>query len=111
MLDDEEFKRVSKLRNSGTEGGIKERMFGPLLREYERITGIAKANPNAIYHHVLSMYGPPCKKCGKPMRTSKGKVVQFVHGTARLVVQRLVRAVEGNGFSLVVSNNEVPSLT
>jgi hypothetical protein len=31
MLDDEEFKRVSSLRNSGTEGGIREKMFGALL--------------------------------------------------------------------------------
>lgn len=40
MLDDDEFKRVASLFNTGTEGDIKERMFGPLLREYERITGI-----------------------------------------------------------------------
>jgi hypothetical protein len=74
MLNDEEFKRVSNLRNSGTEGGIREKMVGPLLREYERITGFAETNPNAIFHHVLSMYGPPCKKCGKPLRTPRAKL-------------------------------------
>jgi hypothetical protein len=74
MLDDEEFERVSSLLNTGPRGDYKEEMFGPLLREYERITGFAETNPNAIYHHVLSMYGPPCKKCGKPMRTPKAKL-------------------------------------
>jgi hypothetical protein len=59
MLDDNEFKRVSSLLNTGGEGSSREQMFGPLLREYERITGIRETNPNAVFHHVLSMYGPP----------------------------------------------------
>jgi hypothetical protein len=74
MLEDEEFKRVSSLLHTGTEGDAKERMFGPLLREYERITGIRETNPNAIYHHVLSMYGPPCVHCGKPLRSPRASV-------------------------------------
>jgi hypothetical protein len=67
MLDDDEFNRVSSLFNTGNQGNSKERMFGPALLEYERITGIRETNPNAIYHHVLSLYGPPCVKCGKPL--------------------------------------------
>ena len=55
MLDEDEFKRVSSLRNTGTQGDVRERMFGPALREYQRITGFCEENPNAIYHHVLSM--------------------------------------------------------
>jgi hypothetical protein len=74
MLDDEDFKRVSSLLYKGTEGSIRERMFGPLLREYERITGFHEENPNAIYHHALSMYGPPCANCGKPLRTPRAKM-------------------------------------
>jgi hypothetical protein len=74
MLDDDEFKRVSALFNRGTEGDARERMFGPLLREYERITGVHETNPNAIYHHVLSMYGSPCTNCGKPLRTPNAKL-------------------------------------
>jgi hypothetical protein len=77
MLDDHEFQRVSSLFNTGTEGDSRERMFGPALREYERITGIRLANPNAIYHHVLSMYGPPCASCGKPLRTPRAKLCGF----------------------------------
>jgi hypothetical protein len=74
MLDDEEFKRVSSLMYKGTEGNLRQRMFGPLLREYERITGFHEENPNVIYHHVLSMYGPPCGHCGKPLRTPRAKL-------------------------------------
>jgi len=74
MLDDGEFKRVSSLLHTGKQGNAYERMFGPLLLEYESVTGIPETNPNAIYHHVLSMYGPPCRNCGKPLRTPRAKL-------------------------------------
>ena len=83
MLDDHEFQRVSSLLNKGTEGNVRERMFGPLLHEYELIAGFRETNPNAIYHHVLSMYGPPCAKCGKPLRTPRAKNVWVLHGSSR----------------------------
>ena len=38
MLDDDEFKRISLLFNTGTEGQTREPMFAPALPEYERIT-------------------------------------------------------------------------
>lgn len=46
---------------------------GPMLWEYRRITGFRETNPNAVAHHVVSMYGPPCKACGKPLRTPRAK--------------------------------------
>jgi hypothetical protein len=67
MLDDDEFKLISSLFNTGTAGGTRERMFAPALRGYERITGFRETNPNVLYHHVLSKYGPPCANCGKPL--------------------------------------------
>lgn len=45
-----------------------------ILDAYKRITGYAETNPNAIWHHRLSLYGPPCHHCGKPLRTPKAKL-------------------------------------
>jgi hypothetical protein len=91
MLDDDEYKLVtSKHETKGTGGKaeIRERFFGPVLREYERITGFRETNPNAIYHHRLSLYGPPCARCQKPLRT-----------LLVVVVRRLARAAPAGTLS------------
>jgi hypothetical protein len=72
MLDEEEFQRVTLLRNRSGNGS--KEMFGELLEEYERITGHRETNGNAVFHHRLAMYGPPCSKCGKPLRTPRAKL-------------------------------------
>jgi hypothetical protein len=38
---------------------------------YFEITGFRESNPNAIWHHVLSAYGPECPECGHLFRTSR----------------------------------------
>ena len=68
MLDDDEFRHVLSLRGTG-EGDLRERQFGPVLAEYERITGLRETNINAFYHHLTSLYRRPCANCGKPLRT------------------------------------------
>jgi hypothetical protein len=40
---------------------------------YYRITGFRETNVNAIWHHRLSQFGPPCAACGKPLRTPRAK--------------------------------------
>jgi CheY-like chemotaxis protein len=62
MLDEAEAQQVFS-KNDGPDG------LNAMLAEYERVTGYRETNPNAIYHHVLSQYGPPCQFCGKPLRT------------------------------------------
>ena len=79
MLDDNEFKLVSSLFNTGTEGGTTDRMFGPALHEYERITGFHETNPTALYHHVLSIYGPPCARVRKTAENTKSKALRLVY--------------------------------
>lgn len=75
MLDDEEFAVASKLYRSafsmtGSGLSVDERMQ-PLLDYYEKLTGFKETVPNAIMHHQISQYGPPCKSCGKPYRTKE----------------------------------------
>ena len=70
MLDEDEFKYALSLRGTGN---LWKQQFEPVLADFERLTGTRETNINAFYHHVVSLYGPPCSKCGKPLRTSKAK--------------------------------------
>src|SRR6266850_2535028 len=74
MPDDEEFRQVVSFKDKGPGQYVRDRMFGAVLREYERITGFHETNPNAIYHHHLSIYGPPCSSCGKPLRIPRARM-------------------------------------
>ena len=40
---------------------------------YASMTGVPETEPGAIWHHRLSLLGPPCAKCGKPLRAPKAK--------------------------------------
>src|SRR5438128_552861 len=76
MLNDEEFKIAAKLygdclHNTDSDAPDLESRFIPLLDYYNSITGEKVTNPNAIMHHQISQYGPPCENCGKPYRTSR----------------------------------------
>src|SRR5271166_6633262 len=74
MLDEEEYRRVLSLRGTGSGETIRQREFEPVLSEYERITGFLETNPNAIYHHRAALYGRPCVRCGKPLRTPQARI-------------------------------------
>lgn len=49
------------------------RRLRPMLEMYRLLTGFDEENPNAIFHHSVELYGPPCPKCHKPLRTVKAK--------------------------------------
>jgi len=80
MLDDDEFSRVlsqqdlEKLASQGREKLTLKECFAEFPAEYEQITGFKETNPNAVLHHQLSLYGPPCKRCGKPLRTTRARL-------------------------------------
>jgi hypothetical protein len=46
---------------------------GKALVVYEALTGFRETNPNALYHHRLSLYGPECPQCKKPLRTPQAR--------------------------------------
>src|SRR5690348_14011371 len=64
MLDDDEYGQVMVLLATTKGGESLNAMFAPMLAEYERITGFREINPNVVFHHRLSQYGPPCRHCG-----------------------------------------------
>ncbi len=43
----------------------------PLVKGYALFSGVVETVPNAVWHHVASLYGPPCEHCGKPLRTPR----------------------------------------
>jgi hypothetical protein len=74
MLDDDEYREVISHSEAGAGAIGLQTKFGPMLAAYERITGFRETNPNAVFHHRLSEFGPPCRYCGKPLRTPKAKL-------------------------------------
>jgi len=88
MLDEQEYAEIACLHRNGIESvkDYRKRTGAPLknvsmqdhyatmLARYEEITGYKETNPNAIVHHRLSLYGPPCTTCGKPLRTPRAKL-------------------------------------
>ncbi|HEV2322457.1 MAG TPA: hypothetical protein VGS10_00780 [Terracidiphilus sp.] len=88
MLDEQEYAEITSLYQAGvqsvkdyrTQTGaplsavpLAER-FSAMLTRYKEMTGYTETNPNAVMHHRLSLYGPPCSNCGKPLRTPKAKL-------------------------------------
>jgi hypothetical protein len=43
------------------------------LRRYNELTGFGETVMNALWHHRVSLYGPPCRMCQKPLRTPRAQ--------------------------------------
>ncbi len=83
MLTDEEWAEVrpllqtdiERIKEYRTESGVGLREALATLshracQRYFEITGLTETNPNAIWHHHLSDFGPECPKCGHLFRTA-----------------------------------------
>jgi hypothetical protein len=81
MLDEEEWAQIhpmyehavrrakrAMLRGLTSEQAVDE-SFGEVLAVYSEMTGRTDHAAHAIMDHRLSKYGPPCRACGKPLRT------------------------------------------
>ncbi len=91
MLDEEEFARWQEAYRSAfaARGGVKpafalrfgrvdtppmQARFAAALALYQQMTGMEETHVNAIHHHRISLYGPPCPACEKPLRTPKARM-------------------------------------
>jgi hypothetical protein len=88
MLDEAEYAEMSQLYTGGIRATKEYRerwnvplkdtpiqeLFRPVRAKYKELTGMDEWNHLAILHHRLSLYGPPCKQCGKPLRTPQAKL-------------------------------------
>lgn len=86
MLDAEDRARLFGLRNGPidlikrvreeTGCSIEDASAIPLadaFPEYVRLTGDRDSRLIELAHHKLEDFGPPCQKCGKPLRTPRAK--------------------------------------
>lgn len=78
MLDEHEYAAIDDLCKqelSDPDNSLSYQEFRAfILDQYARWTGLAETNVNAVFHHRLSLYGPPCHACGKPLRTPRAKL-------------------------------------
>jgi hypothetical protein len=86
MLDEQEYDDIMVLLTAANDespdyltafGIAKDAAVDELLRPvfdvYEKMTGIRPSNTDRMLHHRLSLFGPPCSKCGKLLRTPRAK--------------------------------------
>ena len=88
MLDEAEFEVVRQAHTRGVEA-IKDyrqrngatlqatpirELHRPVREAYEQMTGATGFDADHILKHRLSLYGPPCSVCGKPLRTPQSKL-------------------------------------
>ena len=88
MLDEDEFAEVAHLYSEAIRGTKRFRqesgadlkhptiddLYRPVREKYEQLTGMKESNENAIMHHRIALYGPPCKRCSRPLRTPKARL-------------------------------------
>lgn len=88
MLDESEWARLGPLLDASIQNIQRYRrqhhaalsdvpiseMYWAASEMFEKLTGIAIPSAEALWHHRLSLYGPPCAACGKPLRTPRAKL-------------------------------------
>jgi hypothetical protein len=58
--------------NADFRTALNTQKYRPVLEAYRDITGTNhEGHPSLLMHHRISLYGPICSACGKPLRTPK----------------------------------------
>jgi predicted amidophosphoribosyltransferase len=89
MLDEREWQMVAPLAGADVEslGRLRRpqtNVFGYMaLAKYKEITGHKETELNVLCHHRAALYGPPCEKCGKPLRTPRASFCAACGARAR----------------------------
>ena len=96
MLDEQEYTEASRLYRQcmnatkefrdrwqvPLEGASIDERFRPIRHWYAELTGVPNCHQNAIMHHRLSLFGDPCRVCGKPLRSPRAKMCAACGATA-----------------------------
>jgi hypothetical protein len=50
-----------------------QEIMQPLRQECERLSGQPGLDPGHLFKHRSSLYGPPCRRCGRNLRTPRAR--------------------------------------
>lgn len=70
---EDEYRRRGRVFHPMQLEGAMEKLRQPMVEMYRLLTGFVETNPNAILHHNVDQYGPPCPQCHKPLRTPEAR--------------------------------------
>src|ERR1700677_4697335 len=74
MLDEEEWSEIESVlypENATRGGAALLSRLGQVSEVYEGLTCETGVHPNVVAHHRAAHYGPPCRACGRPLRTPR----------------------------------------
>jgi tRNA(Ile2) C34 agmatinyltransferase TiaS len=87
MLDDQEFQAIQDAYRIGAQAvkharvtearplreSDREVLYGDVVAQYLRATGVSDVEPEEILRHRLSRLGPPCARCGEELRSPQAR--------------------------------------
>lgn len=71
MLTDTEWQSWEKLRRTIRHVRGTREYEQAMLEKFNDLAGDTETNLNAIWDHRVLAQGPPCVRCGKPLRTKQ----------------------------------------
>src|ERR1700733_7049764 len=68
---DHHIQKFRETHSASLKEAVKQGYEQPALDMYFRLTGFRETNVAALWHHRLDQYGPPCRNCGRLLRTKR----------------------------------------